>query len=432
MNTREAILVLGAGPSGLAVAKAFTEAGVPYVQVEATEHVGGNWAHGVYETAHIISSRRTTEYTDHPMPADWPDFPSAAQMHAYYEDYATTYGLRERIRFRTEVTRVVPRDDAWQVTFADGTVETYKGVAVCNGHHWAKAFPSWVRDYTGEVLHSKDYKRPAQLAGRKVLVLGGGNSGCDLVSEAARVAAPAEWSLRRGYWFLPKTLLGTPTVELVKPWMPMGLQRALLGSLVRVVIGRYEDYGLPTPDHQIFETHPTVSSEVFHYLKHGRIRLRPDVVRAEGSTLVFADGSRETYDLVVCATGYDVAFPFLPEGLVPVDGKTPQLYGGMVLAEHRGLYIMGAYQARYGIGPLLRPAAVLLADWVKLQDEIEVPIGAVLKSLGVKPPPSHLMGPFEVLRRIRLAHRLRPLLAWRGRQLARHAPNSRVPLARAG
>jgi cation diffusion facilitator CzcD-associated flavoprotein CzcO len=406
------LLVIGAGPTGLAMAKALKEAGIAYTQVEATDHVGGNWAHGVYETAHIISSRRTTEYEDFPMPADWPDFPSAAQMKQYFEAYAAANQLE--VDFGRTVTRVEP---AWTVTFADGAVERFKGVVVCNGHHWSRSFPAWVADFRGEVIHSKDYKRPDELRDRRVLVLGGGNSGCDLVSEAARVGASADWSLRRGYWFLPKTLFGVPTVELMKPWLPVWAQRLFIRAALRVVVGRYEDYGLPRPDHAMFEAHPTVNSEVFHYLKHGRITMRPDVAGVDGTTVRFTDGSAATYDLVVCATGFDVAFPFLPPGAVPVRGKVPQLYAGMLRPEYRHLYVVGGYQPRYGIGPLLRPLALLLAQWVRLQDEVDVPLGEVLRRLGLRPPTTHLVDPHRAIRQLRWAQRLLPLLRWRAKRM---------------
>jgi hypothetical protein len=415
LPSSEKLLVLGAGPTGLAVAKAFREAGLPYVQVEATDTVGGNWAHGVYETAHIISSRKTTEYPDWPMPADWPDFPSAAQMRLYFADYATTFDLWSSIRFRTEVVHVSPmrdgnRDGGWSVAFGDGTRETFKGVVVCNGHHWAKSFPEWVKGFTGQVIHSKDYKRPADLAGKRVLVLGGGNSGCDLVSEAARVGACAHWSLRRGYWFMPKTFFGVPAVEFMKPWMPVAAQRLLIKGLLRVVVGKYEDYGLPAPDHAIFEAHPTISTEVFHYIKHGRIQTFPDVVGVKGDEVAFADGRKERYDVIVCATGFDVAFPFLDEEVVPIVGKTPQLVAGMLRPAHRHLYVVGAFQARYGIGPLLRPIGVLLADWVRLQDELAVPLGRVLEAMGQRPPTSHLVDPHEALRKLWLGRKMIPVV----------------------
>jgi hypothetical protein len=411
--------VLGAGPSGLAVAKALGERGIPYAQVESTDHVGGNWAHGVYSTAHIISSRRIIEYTDHPMPSDWPDFPSADQMRRYYEDYTDSYDLRRHIRFDTEVSSVVPLPDgSWQVTMRDGTGEVFKGVAVCNGHHWDKVLPPWAAAFAGELIHSKDYKHPDQLRGKRVLVLGGGNSGCDIVSEAARVGA-AHWSLRRGYWFMPKTLLGRPTVELMRPWMPLAAQRVMVRAALRLVIGRYSDYGLPTPDHRLFQAHPTVSTEVFHYLKHGRITVQPDVSHVEGDMVHFTDGTSDRYDQIVCATGYATSFPFLPVGIVPVVGKTPQVVGGMLVPGQRNLFIVGAFQARYGIGPLIRPAAELLAHWVGLQNELDTPLSSLLTRLGAKPPRDHLMDPHQALANMRRAPMWDPLIRWTDRRHSR-------------
>jgi hypothetical protein len=409
------LLVIGAGPIGLAVAKAFGEAGIPYVVAEATDHVGGNWAHGVYSTAHIISSRKTTEYTDWPMPSGYPDFPSAAQMCAYYEAYADQFGLRRNIRFSTPVASVRPVDGGWEVAFDGHPAERFRGVVVCNGHHWSKDLPAWTADFRGEVLHSKDYRHPDQLRGRRVLVLGGGNSGCDVVSEAARVSTSADWSLRRGYWFMPKTMLGRPSVELMSPWLPVAAQRVVIKSLLRVIVGDYRRYGLPLPDHDLFDHHPTVSTEVFHYLKHGRIHPRPDVVSADGHTVRFADGATGSYDLVVCATGFHLDLPMLAPGTVEVVGKCPQLIAGTMTRNDRHLYVVGGYQARYGLGPLVRPAAVLLARWVKLQDELAIPLGEALYGLGLRPLPSHLVDPHAALRNMRLATRLMPLIARRAR-----------------
>ncbi len=406
-------LVIGAGPTGLAVAKALGEANIAYEHVEATDHVGGNWAHGVYESTHIVSSCKTTEYSDYPMPEDYPDFPSAEQMCRYFEAYAEKFGLDEDLRFETEVDEVQYRDDElWDVRFDDGTEEIYRGVIVCNGHHWARQFPGWVDDYEGEVIHSKDYKSPEQLDDKRVLVLGGGNSGCDIIAESARRGQSAHWSLRRGYWFLPELLFGRPVIEIIKPWMPVAAQRLLLRALLRIVIGRYEDYGLPEPDHRLFEAHPSISSEVFLYIKQGRIEPVGDVAAVDGETVIFADGDRRKYDLVVCATGYEVAFPFLPDEIVPVEGKNPQLYGGLVRPEYRHLYVAGAYQARYGIGPLLRPMAQLIADLVTLQEELEVPLGVLLEELGQGPLDSHLVDPHHAIRRMAISRKLMPAIKW--------------------
>jgi hypothetical protein len=412
-------LIIGAGPCGLGVAKALKEAAIHYEQAEADAEVGGNWYHGVYETAHIISSRKTTEYADFPMPADYPDFPSRKQMGDYYKLYADAFGLRENIRFNTKVVMCLPMEnDTWAVEFSGGEKQIYKGVIVCNGHHWDKRFPNYEGEFSGEMIHSKDFKKPEQLAGKRVLVIGGGNSACDIVSEAARVAREAHLSLRRGYWFLPKTLFGKPSAESPAIYLPVFLQRLILKIMLRIVVGKYEDYGLPNPDHKLFEHHPTVSSEILHYLKHGRIKPHPDIRNFEGKTVHFVDGTSVEVDLIVCATGFYVSFPFLPEGLVPVkNDNIAQLYAGSVLPDYKNLYVFGTQQIRYGVGPLITPAAKLLAKMIKLQEQMKLPIGLVLKESGSKLPDTHLIDPIASLRRMRIANWTLPLLLRKERKL---------------
>ena len=412
------LLLIGAGPVGLAVAKAMLRQGIAYEQLEADDDLGGNWYHGVYKTAHIISSRKTTEYADFPMPADYPDFPSARQMLEYLRSYADVFSLRPHIQFRTKVLMCLPlADGRWEAELEGGERRVYKGVVVCNGHHWDKRFPSYEGTFAGEYLHSKDYRDPRQLADKRVLVIGGGNSACDVAAEAARVGRGCDISLRRGYWFLPKTIFGVPLPEMVPGWSPVWVQRLLLRALLRVVIGRYESYGLPKPDHRIFEAHPTLNSELLHYVKHGRIRPRPAVERFDGSRVFFADGASAEFDTIVCATGFHLSFPFLPAGIVPVEGSNALLYGGCTLPDYKNLYVVGTAQVRYGFGPLMTPAAELICRLIKLQDEMELPIGLVLKESGARTPTTHLLDPHRALRQMRLARHTLPLLLRKERKL---------------
>jgi cation diffusion facilitator CzcD-associated flavoprotein CzcO len=410
----DAFALVGAGPIGLCVARALAQRGIPYVQLETAQEVGGNWRDGVYETAHIISSRKTTEFTDYPMPASYPDFPSAAQMLTYLHDYARHYDLEKTIRFGTTVTSAKPvvRDgtERWELTFASGERAVFKGVIACVGHHWDKRWPSYPGTFNGEIIHSKDYKSPEQLRGKRVLTIGGGNSACDIASEAARVAASSHISNRRGYWFLPKTMFGVPVVELVKPWMPMWLQRLFLRGVLAITVGDYRRYGLQKPDHAIFEHHPTINSELLHYIKHGRIAPHPDVARYDGDTVEFTDGTRERFDLIVAATGFHQTIPFLSRDIVPVEGPIVKLYGSMMSDRYRNLYVFGWAQARYGFGPIVSPGADLLADVIVAQARMRYPIGAVLKKMGAKLPSTHLVDPHAALRQIERARKRLPLL----------------------
>lgn len=404
--------VVGAGFCGLGVAAAFQRRGIPYDQIEADDDVGGNWYHGVYETVHIISSRRTTEYSDFPMPGDWPDFPSAGQMLTYLRDYADHHDLRAHIELNTGIQHVEPADRGrWLVTLTNGARRLYGGVVLATGHHWDKRFPDYPGDFSGEIIHSKDYKRPDVMAGKHVLVVGGGNSACDIAVEAARFAASAHISMRRGYWFMPKTLFGVPTVEMLKPWMPIGAQRAFMRGLLKIVVGDYERYGLERPTHRIFERHPTINSELLHNLRHGRITPHPDVRRYDGDHVEFVDGQRARADLVVCATGYHVSFPFVADGIVNWDERgMPDLINGMLPRRHRNLYFFGTGQPRYGAGPLISAGAQALSTMVQVQPKLKHPIGAVLERMGSKPPTSWLQDPHRLLRDLRRGRAILPRL----------------------
>jgi lysine/ornithine N-monooxygenase len=339
-------------------------------------------------------------------------------MLEYLESYSGHFDLLEQIMFNTAVEQVSPLSDGlWQVALSNGERRVYDGVIVCNGHHWDRRWPKFEGSFDGELIHSKDYKDPSQLSGKRVLVIGGGNSGCDIVCEAARVASIAHLSLRRGYWFLPKTFYGVPTAELLNTWMPVWMQRIYIRLLLKIVVGDYSDYGLMKPDHKIFEHHPTINTELLHYLKHGKIHPHPDVKCIDGHTVEFIDGTKQEFDLIVCATGFNVSIPFLQEGLVEIDGPVVKAQWGMVSPTHRQLYIYGWAQARYGFGPLLTPASDLIADLILLQRRLRNPIGKVLARMGQRLPESHLLDPIATLNELKAAKRMLWLLPFVDRYL---------------
>lgn len=409
--TEHKFAIIGAGFGGLGIAVAFQRHAIPFDIFEADDDLGGNWYHGVYETVHIISSRKTTEYSDFPMPASYPDFPSARQMLDYLRAYADHYDLRPHIAFNTRVEHVAPAPgERWLVTLANGEQRIYKGVVIAIGHHWDCRLPDYPGRFDGQLIHSKQYRTHDILDGKRVLVIGGGNSACDIAVEAARFAAESHISLRRGYWFLPKTLFGRPSVELMQPWMPVSVQRLVMRGLLRVVVGPYEEYGLPAPDHRLFDHHPTVNSELLYYLKHGRIMPHPDIHHFDGEFVEFVDGVRRPFDLIVAATGFHLSVPFLEPGIIDIRDDVPQLIDGLFSPRYKHIYLFGSQQPRYGAGPLVSAGAETLAQFVLAQDQMTRPVGAVLARLGRKPPASMITDPFKALRGARLGQKVAPQL----------------------
>jgi len=334
-SASERYCVIGAGPSGLAALRNFLARGIPVVGFEREDDVGGNWYYGkssssVCRSTHLISSKRMTEFPGFPMPKDYPPYPSHSQAFDYLRGFAERFRLYDHLCLRTAVTRVEPAPGGgWLVTTSDGSApRRFRGVVVANGHHWDPVWPAWRGEFSGTLMHAKDFKSPECLAGRRVLVVGGGNSGCDIAVEAAVHAASATLSLRRGYHFLPKFLLGTP-IDTGGDWLrrhgvPLWLIRCWTQILVRIAVGRPERYGLPRPEHQLFETHPIVNSQLLYQVGHGRVQVRPAIDELRGDRVRFVDGTEEPFDMILCATGYRVRFPFIaPEVLAGSARATP-------------------------------------------------------------------------------------------------------------
>ncbi|MEB3338614.1 MAG: NAD(P)-binding domain-containing protein [Leptolyngbyaceae bacterium] len=425
-DTRHKHLIIGAGFVGLGMAQALQAANIPYDQVDASDDIGGNWYHGVYETAHIISSRKVTQFTHFPMPDHYPDFPSAKNMRDYLNAFANHFDLPQSIELNRTVNYIRPiEDNLWEVTFDTGEQRIYQGVLLCNGHHWCKRFPEFSGEFDGTIIHSKDYKHPDQLRGKRVLVIGGGNSACDIAAEAARVGAKSVLSMRESVWLIPKTFVGIPVTDLIQGWMPEWFQRLMTFVISYLTFGKLERYGLPKPRHRIFAKHPTLNNEVPYYIKHGRIIPKPGVLRLNGKQVEFSDRTCEEFDLIVCATGFHVAYPFLPPELQRVEGSMVQCYGGAFLDDYKGLYFIAWGQARGGVGSLIAAYGPVFTRFLKLQDEINVPLGLVLKEMGQQLPTTHLSDPHRIFGQLKLTQRVFPWIVKRAHQVDACHPNFR-------
>lgn len=347
--------VIGAGPSGLAAGKALVDHDIDFDWFEKGSYVGGLWqidndngAAAAYQSLHLNSSRPRTQYPSYPMPEDWADYPPYYQVAQYFEDFADHFGLRERIKFNTEVTKVAPlAGGGWQVTTSDGAVGDYQHVMVANGHHSSPKIPKFDGEFTGESFHAHDYRDLSVFTGKRVLVVGVGNSGMDIACDATRSAQSVFLSTRHGVHVIPKYAFGKPVDQLsnsLMAYVPFPVERLAYEALVRIASGRPQDRGLPKPDHRLLGAHPTLSAELYDRVGHGDIVVKPDIERFDGQKVHFVDGSAEEVDLVVYATGYNVSLPFLdPQILNPEHNKMP-LYLRIVPPEWPGLWFIGFIQ----------------------------------------------------------------------------------------
>jgi dimethylaniline monooxygenase (N-oxide forming) len=379
MPSTQKVCIIGAGSSGVVAAQVLDARGIPFDCFEKGSQIGGNWRFendngmsSAYRSLHINTSRRVMAFKSLPMPEDYPDYPDHFQMAAYFDEFADHFGLREKIAFRTEVTKVEPADGKWAVTTkAEGgaeATERYRAVLVANGHHWdprwpEPAFPG-ADEFEGEQLHAHHYREADVLRGKRVLVLGLGNSATDIAVESSRIAEKTFLAVRRGAYVLPKYLNGKPIDEAVPPlasYLPLSIQRFFAMKGLEIAAGDMETYGLPKPDHKLFEAHPTVSSELLPRLGHGDIAVKPNIERFAGErTVRFVDGSEEEVDLVVYCTGYKMTFPFFDPKVVSAPDNRLPLYRRVVSVERPGLYFIGFIQP---LGPIM-PLAEAQSEWV--------------------------------------------------------------------
>ncbi|MFM8803130.1 MAG: flavin-containing monooxygenase, partial [Planctomycetia bacterium] len=301
---------------------------------------------------------------------DWPAYPHHSQCLDYLRGYARHFGLVPHIRTHAAVERMEPAPGGgWSVRMRDREPRRYAGVVIATGHNRDPRYPEIPGSFTGTLLHACQYKSPTQpvaLAGKRVLVIGGGNSACDIAVDAAAHAATTVLSLRRGYYFVPRFILARPAdlrgERLLKLGLPLWLRRLVSLRAIDRTVGLPWRHGLPRPDHRLWETHPVVNGELCRHVATGRVRPAGNVVRFEGDTAVFADGGREPFDVVICATGYKVTLPFIdPEQLCADHDGVPRLFLNLLHPARDDLAVVGLIQPDSGQWGLTDLQAQLVA-----------------------------------------------------------------------
>ncbi|MHA6626472.1 flavin-containing monooxygenase [Pseudonocardia sichuanensis] len=375
--------IVGAGASGVTVAKSLEQRGVDFDWFEKGSELGGLWRYdndsgtsSAYRSLQIDTSSRSLAYPDFPVPRGWPAYLRASQVLEYLERYAAEFGVADRVQTSTEVTTVAQMGDRWAVTTDRHDTREYDAVVVANGHLSVPRRPAFPGTFTGEELHSHDYRTPEPFSGKTVVVVGMGNSACDIAVDLARVAGQVHLSTRRSAWILPKYLLGLP----IDRWsgfftrtlrLPTPVARNLVKAIARVAVGPQERFGVPRPRHPIHREHATIGQELLPYVAYDWIRMRPDIAELDGREVRFTDGTAVTADVVIYATGYDKSFPFLSEDLVAGAERGARLYRRIVHPDAPGLHFAGLVQP---VGPTI-PLVEIQGRWIArvLTGEVALP-----------------------------------------------------------
>jgi len=365
------VAIVGAGPAGLAVVSALRRRGIPLRVFERADGVGGLWdisrpVTPIYDTTHLISSAPMSGFEAVPMPQHFPDYPSHRLVLDYLREYAATLELDGDIDLAVEVSAVTEVTDGWILTLSDGrTTEPFSDVVLATGHQWEPNLPAYAPNFGGLAIHSMHYRSPELLRGRRVLIVGGGNSACDIACDAAPLAARVWLSMRRGYHFFPKHIAGIPADQFssrLRHRVDADGSVSTIERMLRSIVGNPGRFGLPKPDHRPFESNPIVNTQVLHFIAQGDVQPVTDVASVVGTAVHLVDGGRIQPDVIVFATGYKHRVPLL-DAVLGRPGRTGDLIlnAVAVAVDQGGIYVTGLFETDGPAFPLLSLQAELVA-----------------------------------------------------------------------
>nr|XP_003468717.1 dimethylaniline monooxygenase [N-oxide-forming] 5-like [Cavia porcellus] len=333
------IAVIGAGLSGLGAIKCCLEEGLEPVCFEKSNDIGGLWRYedssesgcpGIYKSLTCNTSKEMTAFSDYPFPDHYPNYLHNSKMMEYLRMYARHFGLVQHIQFL--VCSVRKRLDFSTSGQWDVVVETngkqkshiFDGIMICSGQYTEKYLPlqdfSGIQKFRGRYLHSWEYKKPDEFVGKRVVVIGIGNSGADVAGEISRVAEQVFLSTRQGSWIWNRVwdngnpidvTLFTHYNSTVQKFCPTFLINRWMENKLNAKFN-HANYGLQ-PKHRFLSYQATMSDDLANHIITGRVVVKPNVKEFTITSVIFDDGTEESIDAVVFATGYTFSLPFLED-----------------------------------------------------------------------------------------------------------------------
>ncbi len=379
--------VIGAGAGGLCAARHLLARGIEVTIFEAGSQIGGLWVYdndsgmsSAYRSLHINSEARVSTFIDFPFPDDAPLYPNHTEMSRYFERYAAHFDLTRRVRFHSRITSVKPENGKFGITLETGATEIFDGVVVASGHQSVPRHPPQIEGYSGDYIHAHAYRVPTPYADKRVLVIGPGNSGVDIAADICTVTEHTVLSARSPVLIMPRMMFGVPNsrtlLKLERPFLPWKVRVWIRTTLTRFFHGRMEQWGFRTPKTR---THPISHPTLISQIAWGRVTVKPGIATIEGKQIRFTDGSVDSFDAVIAATGYNTAIPFLPDDISPVENKTTHvaLYNRVAHPRVPGLYFIGYFDVTGGSNIRMMDdqaeyIAALVTDAVKRPSENEM------------------------------------------------------------
>ncbi len=353
------IAVIGAGACGLCAAKYLTEAGFDVTIFEIGTQIGGLWRFmndngrsSAYRTLHINTSRGVTRFHDLDFDTGVQAFPDHEDMHRYLTKYADHFGLVDKIRFQSRVVDIRPEFDPekreqpiWKVVLENGTQKLFASVVVASGHLTRPLHvPMFQNGFGGQYIHGHDYKAPELFVGKRICVVGVGNSACDMATDVCSTAEDCVLVARSGVLILPKLFCGIPFTEITRKiqrtWVPTWLRRKLTAWLTYLVHGSMTKLGFKPLDQR---AHVTSNGTIVTDITYNRIKVKQGIKRIDGQTIYFEDGTSGEFDVLLAATGYLIDLPFISREIVPLEDNRLELFKRMVPPNWPGLYLMGFF-----------------------------------------------------------------------------------------
>jgi cation diffusion facilitator CzcD-associated flavoprotein CzcO len=349
-------IIIGAGPAGLAVAACLRRAGREFVILERSAELASSWRRH-YERLHLHTAKRYSSLPFRPFPRGLPRYVPRQDVIAYLEDYARAFDLQPR--YSANVTRASRVEGGWRVE-AEGAAYAARNLVIATGVNASPLRPTLAGEaaFGGTILHSAEYRDAEPYRGKRVLVVGAGNTGAEIALDLSEHGAHAvDLCVRGPIHVVKRDLFGRPSqvTAILSAWIPAAVRDVVFRWLVALTVGDLSRYGIQRPREGIVARIdrlgriPLIDIGTIARIKSGQIRVRPDIRELTSTGARFADDSAADYDAIVLATGYKAQIEAFLDGASEVldDRGRPRRHGRE--AEIRGLYFVGFHNVVTGL-----------------------------------------------------------------------------------